>query len=82
MMNIYERLDPSIKVVLERDKVKYKTVKKLIVKLNNTFIWSDLQVTTVQQLLTFSDINILDLSGFSYLYGEDLLVLDYEGNKV
>ena len=82
MMNIYERLDPSIKVVLERDKIKYKTVKKLIVKLNNTFIWSDLQVTTVQQLLTFSDINILDLSGFSYLYGEDLLVLDYEGNKV
>jgi hypothetical protein len=73
MTNIYEQLKPAIKEQLNESSEKYESVNTIKYTLMSKTMWSDLKISTIKDLILFTDINKSDLGINSMLYGTNIL---------
>ena len=80
-LTIYERLKPEIKEALhssENDKYK-ASIDNIVEALSSTTFYSDLKISDVSSLYTFSNIELLRVSAWDFKYGDNILITkDYE----
>lgn len=73
MTNIYEQLKPAIQEQLNKSSEKYESVNTIKYTLMSKTLWSDLKISTIKDLILFTDINKSDLGINSMLYGTNIL---------
>tara|TARA_R100001079_G_scaffold32222_1_gene16421 strand:- start:902 stop:1132 length:231 start_codon:yes stop_codon:yes gene_type:complete len=73
MTNIYEQLKPAIQEQLNKSSEKYESVTTIKYTLMSKTMWSDLKISTIKDLILFTDINKSDLGINSMLYGTNIL---------
>ena len=80
-LTIYERLKPEIKEALhssENDKYK-SSVDSIVEAFSSTTFYSDLKISDVSSLYTFSNLELLRVSAWDFKYGDNILISkDYE----
>lgn len=80
-LTIYERLKPEIKEALHSPKNdKYKASVDSIVKaFSSTTFYSDLKISDVSSLYTFTDLDLFRVTAYDFKYGDNILISkDYE----
>ena len=80
-LTIYERLKPEIKEALHSsENDKYQASIEAIVKtLSSTTFYSDLKISDISTLYTFSNIELLRVSAWDIKYCDNILISkDYE----
>jgi hypothetical protein len=78
-LTIYERLKPEIKEALhssENDKYK-ASVDSIVETLSSTTFYSDLKISDVSTLYTFSNLEIIKVSAWDFKYGDNILIAEY-----
>ena len=73
MTNIYEQLKPAIQEQLNKSSEKYESVTTIKYTLMSKTMWSDLKISTIKDLILFTDFNKSDLGISSMLYGTNIL---------
>ena len=73
MKNLYELLRPNIKTTLEINALKYDSAKRLSYKLMASNIWSDLTVSDVSDLCSYTDLYTYQLTAHDVMYGDKFL---------
>jgi hypothetical protein len=74
-LTIYERLKPEVKEALLGNRQEYETsVDYIIKKLNSTTFYSDLTISDVSSLYTFSNIELIKVSAWDFKYGDNILI--------
>jgi len=80
-LTIYERLKPEIKEALhssENDKYS-SCVDSIVEALSSTTFYSDLKISDVSSLYTFSNVELFKVSAWDFKYGDNILITkDYE----
>lgn len=80
-LTIYERLKPEIKEALhspENDKYQ-ASIDSIVEALSSTTFYSDLKISDVSSLYTFSNLELLRVSAWDFKYGDNILISkDYE----
>ena len=80
-LTLYQRLKPEIKEALhssENDKYK-SSVDSIVEAFSSTTFYSDLKISDVSSLYTFSNIELLRVSAWDFKYGDNILISkDYE----
>ena len=80
-LTIYERLKPEIKEALhssENDKYK-ESINSIVETFSNTTFYSDLKISDVSSLYTFSNLELMRISAWDFKYGDNILISkDYE----
>ncbi len=80
-LTIYDRLKPEIKEALhssENDKYK-ASIDHIVEALSNTTFYSDLKISDVSSLYTFSNLELIKVSAWDFKYGDNILISkDYE----
>jgi hypothetical protein len=79
-LTIYERLKPEIKEALLANTVDYESsVLSVIETLSNEYFYSNLKISDISSLYTFSDIELLKVTAWDFKYGDNILITkDYE----
>jgi hypothetical protein len=79
-LTLYERLKPEIKEALISNMVNYeRTVTDIIEMLGNETFYSNLKISDISSLYTFSDIELIKVSAWDFKYGDNILISkDYE----
>ena len=79
-LTIYQRLKPEVKGALLSNMVDYEaTITSIIEKLSNETFYSNLTISDVSSLYTFSDIELLRVTAWDFKYGDNILISkDYE----
>lgn len=79
-LTIYERLKPEIKEALLANTVNYEgSVLSIIETLSNETFYSNLKISDISSLYTFSDIELLRVTAWDFKYGDNILITkDYE----
>ncbi len=79
-LTIYERLKPEVKEALLSNMVEYEsTITDIIEKLSNETFYSNLKISDISSLYTFSDIELLRVTAWDFKYGDNILISkDYE----
>ena len=79
-LTIYERLKPEVKEVLLSNMVEYEsTITSIIEKLSNETFYSNLKISDISSLYTFSDIELIKVTAWDFKYGDNILISkDYE----
>ncbi len=79
-LTIYERLKPEVKEALLSNMVEYEsTITDIIEKLSNETFYSNLKISDISSLYTFSDIELLRVTPWDFKYGDNILISkDYE----
>lgn len=79
-LTIYERLKPEIKQALLKNQKQYETsVNNIINTLSSTTFYSDLKISDISSLYTFSDMELFKVSVWDLKYGDNILTTkDYE----
>jgi hypothetical protein len=79
-LTIYERLKPEVKQALLSNTIKYEgSVLSIIKTLNNEYIYSNLKISDISTLYTFSDIELVKVTAWDFKYGDNILISkDYE----
>ena len=75
-LTIYERLKPEITEALhssENDKYK-ASINNIVETLSSTTFYSDLKISDISSLYTFSNIELLRVSAFEFKYGDNILI--------
>ena len=75
-LTIYERLKPEIKEALhssENDKYK-ESINSIVETFSNTTFYSDLKISDVSSLYTFSNLEILRVTAWDFKYGDNILI--------
>lgn len=70
---IYDELVSDVKVSLQESARKYDSAKRLKYILMSKTIWSELTVTELNELITYSDLNSYELSSHSFMYGHQII---------
>ena len=75
-LTIYERLKPEIKEALHSsENEKYKsTIDYVVERLSTTTFYSDLKISDVSSLYTFSNIELIRVSAWDFKYGDNILI--------
>jgi hypothetical protein len=73
MINIYEQLKPTIRKQLDRSAKEYNTISTVKYTLMSKTLWSELKISTIKDLILFTNINKSDLGINSMLYGTNIL---------
>ena len=73
MTNIYEQLKPTIKEQLNKSSKQYDSVSTIKYTLMSKVLWSELKISTIKDLILFTNINKADLGINSMLYGTNIL---------
>ena len=80
-LTIYERLKPEIKEALhssENDKYK-ASIDSIVERLSSTYFYSDLKISDVSSLYTFTNLEIIRITAWDFKYGDNILISkDYE----
>ena len=79
-LTIYERLKPEVKEALLANTVNYEgSVLSIIETLSNEYIYSNLKISDISTLYTFSDIELIKVTAWDFKYGDNILISkDYE----
>ncbi len=79
-LTIYERLKPNVKEALLSNMVEYEnTITDIIELLSNETLYSNLKISDISSLYTFSDIELIKVSAWDFKYGDNILISkDYE----
>lgn len=79
-LTIYERLKPEVKQALLKNQKQYETsVNNIINTLSSTTFYSDLKISDISSLYTFSDMELFKVSVWDLKYGDNILTTkDYE----
>ena len=75
-LTIYERLKPEIKEALhspQNDKYQ-ASVDSIVKALSSTTFYSDLKISDVSSLYTFSNLEIVRVSAWDFKYGDNILI--------
>ena len=73
-LTVYDRLKPEIKEALhssENDKYK-GSVDNIVKAFSSTTFYSDLKISDVSSLYTFSSIELIRVSAWDFKYGQHL----------
>lgn len=75
-LTVYERLKPEIKEALHSpENEDYQTSIDYIVKaFSSTTFYSELKISDITSLYTFSNIEIARVSGWDLRYGDNILI--------
>ena len=80
-LTLYERLKPEIKEALhspENDKYK-ASIDNIVEAFSSTTFYSDLKISDVSSLYTFSNLELLKVTAWDFKYGDNILISkDYE----
>ena len=80
-LTIYERLKPEIKEALhssENDKYR-ASIDSIVEALSSTTFYSDLKISEVSSLYTFTNLEIFKITAWDFKYGDNILISkDYE----
>lgn len=80
-LTIYERLKPEIKEALHSSaNDNYKaSIDSIVEALSSTTFYSDLKISDISSLYTFTHIEFYKVSTWDFKYGENLMIPnDYE----
>jgi hypothetical protein len=79
-LSIYERLKPEIKEALLANTANYESsVTSIVELLSNEYFYSNLKISDISSLYTFSDIELIKVSAWDFKYGDNILICkDYE----
>ena len=79
-LTLYERLKPEVKEALLSNMAEYEsTITDIIELLCNETFYSNLKISDISSLYTFSDIELLKVTAWDFKYGENILISkDYE----
>jgi hypothetical protein len=79
-LTLYERLKPEIKEALVSNMAEYEsTITDIIETLSNETFYSNLKISDISSLYTFSDIELIKVSAWDFKYGDNILISkDYE----
>ncbi len=79
-LTIYERLKPEVKEALLSNTANYEgSVLSVIETLSNEYIYSNLKISDISTLYTFSDIELIKVTAWDFKYGDNILMCkDYE----
>ena len=75
-LTIYERLKPEIKEALhspENDKYQ-ASIDSIVEALSSTTFYSELKISDVSSLYTFSNLELLRVSAWDFKYGDNILI--------
>jgi hypothetical protein len=75
-LTIYERLKPEIKEALHSpENNKYQaSVDSIVEALSSTTFYSDLKISDVSSLYTFTHLEFYRISAWDFKYGENILI--------
>ena len=73
LKTIYDELVPEVKETLQASARKYDSAKRLKYTLMSKTMWSELTVTEVNDIVTYSDLNSYELSPYSFMYGHQII---------
>ena len=80
-LTLYQRLKPEIKEALhssENDKYK-ASIDNIVEAFSSTTFYSDLKISDVSSLYTFSNLELLKVTAWDFKYGDNILISkDYE----
>ena len=80
-LTIYDRLKPEIKEALHSsENNKYKaSIDNIVEALSSTTFYSDLKISDISSLYTFSNLELVKISAWDFKYGDNILISkDYE----
>ena len=80
-LTIYDRLKPEIKEALHSsENNKYKaSIDNIVEALSSTTFYSDLKISDISSLYTFSNLELIKVSAWDFKYGDNILISkDYE----
>jgi len=80
-LTVYERLKPEIKEALHSpSNDKYQsTVESIVETFSSTTFYSDLKISDISSLYTFSNLELIKVSVWDFKYGDNILISkDYE----
>ena len=79
-LTIYERLKPDVKEALLANTANYEgSVLSVIETLSNEYFYSNLKISDISTLYTFSDIELIKVTAWDFKYGDNILISkDYE----
>jgi len=79
-LTIYERLKPEIKEALLANTVNYESsVLSVIETLSNEYLYSNLKISDISTLYTFSNLELIRVTAWDFKYGDNILITkDYE----
>ena len=79
-LTLYQRLKPEVKEALLSNMVNYEhTITDIIELLSNETFYSNLRISDISSLYTFSDIELIKVSAWDFKYGDNILIeKDYE----
>tara|TARA_R100000995_G_scaffold63432_1_gene32799 strand:+ start:202 stop:453 length:252 start_codon:yes stop_codon:yes gene_type:complete len=79
-LTLYERLKPEVKEALVSNMAEYEgSITSIIETLGNETFYSNLKISDISSLYTFSDIELIKVSAWDFKYGENILISkDYE----
>lgn len=70
---IYDELVPEVKASLQESAKQYSSAKRLKYTLMSKTMWSNLTISEISDLLTYSNINSSELSTYSFLFGNQII---------
>jgi len=75
-LTIYERLKPEIKEALHSsENNKYKTsIDSIVDALSSTQFYSELKISDVSSLYTFTHLELYKVSAWDFKYGDNILI--------
>lgn len=79
-LTLYERLKPEVKEALLSNMANYEhTITDIIQTLSNETFYSNLKISDISSLYTFSDIELIKVTAWDFKYGDNILITkDYE----
>jgi len=79
-LTLFERLKPEVKEALLSNMAEYEaSITDIIELLSNETFYSNLKISDISSLYTFSDIELIKVSAWDFKYGDNILISkDYE----
>jgi hypothetical protein len=79
-LTLFERLKPEVKEALLSNMAEYEaSITDIIELLSNETFYSNLRISDISSLYTFSDIELIKVSAWDFKYGDNILISkDYE----
>ena len=72
--SIYDLLQPNLKSELQASARKYDSAKRLKYKLMSSTLWSELTLSDISSLLSYSGLYTSDVTAKDIMYGVRMLI--------
>ena len=73
MTNLYKRLKPQYKKVLNANCRKYDSAKRVKYTLMSKALWDELTITDLRNIMLWTDISAMNASPRDLLYGDTII---------